>query len=65
MFIGHTNAKYALISNLTRPGCPDPDANKLNAYIYIWARKLKFETHIKLENIFFSIEILQSYTTNG
>ena len=29
--------------------------------IYIWARKLKFETHIKLENIFFSIEILQSY----
>ena len=51
MYIGHTKAKYALISILTRPG---PAKRFSDAYISetISARKLKFRTHIIPNNQF-------------
>ena len=47
MYISHKKAKYALNSNLTRPG---PTLRFLNAYISetIRARKQKFGTHVNL-----------------
>ena len=40
MFIGHIKAKYALISDLTRPGPARPDPARPNAFQTLISPKL-------------------------